>query len=445
MHSRLGRGGNATVWEATRADDAEPVALKIINVKKVEREPYQRFVREIEFLQQHQAVSGLLPLLDAHLPETPTKDDQPWLAMPIGTPISTALKDRPLSDVVAAMAAIADTLARLKREFGIAHRDVKPGNLYELNGAWWIGDFGLIAVPDAEGLTLEGKPVGPAHYTAYEMILNPATADPHPADVYSLGKTLWVLATDQAFPPEGHQPVGMRRFEIGDFRPHARSGVLDLEVDLMTRIHPEERPSKEQVARDLLAWNELASDPVAFDVSDVRSRLRAKLESAMSEQDIEEQRKEMALAAVRRLQGLTAPLNDGLKGLYPRAQIDSQSDDLTRNTVKSFSGYGYRMDFRWHRCTLLAPFERTGAMTLRMSRSLELRSDGMLMLNMMVHVGPEGVMGNAFYWQMQERSAPAGTVEVEKMLEDALHELSDALRKGIDVFVDQLPDPESDG
>jgi serine/threonine protein kinase len=445
LHSRLGHGGNATVWEATRAHHDEPVALKIINVKKVEREPYQRFVREIQFLQQHQSVSGLLPLIDAHLPESPTKNDQPWLAMPIARPIATALADRPLGDVVAAMAAIADTLARLQREFGIAHRDVKPGNLYELNGAWLIGDFGLIAVPDAEGLTLEGKPVGPAHYTAYEMILNPATADPHPADVYSLGKTLWVLATDQAFPPEGHQPVGMRRFEIGDFRPHARSGVLDHEVDLMTRIHPEERPSKEQVARDLLAWNELASDPVAFDVSDVRSRLRAKLESAMSEQDIEEQRKEMALAAVRRLQVLTGPLNDGLKGLYPRAQIDSQSDDLTRNTVKSFSGHGHRMDFRWHRCTLLAPFERTGDMTLRMSRSLELRSDGMLMLNMMVHVGPEGVMGNAFYWQMHERSAPAGTVEAEKMLEDAVHELSDALRKGIDVFVDQLPDPESDG
>lgn len=98
----------------------------------------------------------------------------------------------------------------------------------------------------------------PAHYTAYEMILNPATADPHPADVYSLGKTLWVLATGQAFPPEGHQPAGTRGFGIDDFRPHPHAASLDQQVDLMTRLHSDERPTKDQVARDLGAWQELS-------------------------------------------------------------------------------------------------------------------------------------------------------------------------------------------
>lgn len=219
------------------------MALKLINSKKVEREPYQRFVREIEFLRSHQDVPGLLPLLDAYLPDQPGKDDQLWLAMPIAAPITDALEGRPLDDVVAAVAVIANTLARLQRDFGIAHRGVKPGNLYELGGNWLIGDFGLISVPDAKSLTADGRQVGPAHYTAYEMILHPATADPHPADVYSLGKTLWVLATGQAFPPEGHQPVDTRGFGIGNFRPHPRAAVLDQEVDLMTRLHPEERPS----------------------------------------------------------------------------------------------------------------------------------------------------------------------------------------------------------
>ena len=75
LREELGRGGNATVWSATRAGHEQPVALKAINVKKVEREPYQRFVREIAFLREHQGVAGLLPLIDAHLPETPTKGD----------------------------------------------------------------------------------------------------------------------------------------------------------------------------------------------------------------------------------------------------------------------------------------------------------------------------------------------------------------------------------
>lgn len=48
--------------------------------------------------------------------------------MPIAAPIIESLKGRPLADVVAAVAAITDTLAGLQREFGIAHRDVKLGH-----------------------------------------------------------------------------------------------------------------------------------------------------------------------------------------------------------------------------------------------------------------------------------------------------------------------------
>ena len=88
----LGREGNATVWKATRSGNMTAVALKLINTTKVEREPYQRFVREIEFLRDHQDIPGLLLLLRAHLPDRPDKTDQPWLAMPIATPIAQALK-----------------------------------------------------------------------------------------------------------------------------------------------------------------------------------------------------------------------------------------------------------------------------------------------------------------------------------------------------------------
>ena len=384
LGERLGRGGNATVWAATRSGSTTAVALKLINTTRVEREPYQRFVREIEFLLDHQDIAGLLPLIDAHLPVQPDKTDQPWLAMPIATPIAQALEGRPLADVVAAVAAIAGTLARLECESGIAHRDIKPGNLYELDGRWLIGDFGLIAVPDAESLTQDGRQVGPAHYTAYEMILNPATADPHPADVYSLGKTLWVLATGQAFPPEGHQPVGTRGFGIGDFRPHPQAASLDQEVDLMSRLHPEERPSKDQVARDLALWQELAGEPVMLDLSAARARLRAKLGSAIAEQDTQQQYKDLTHVAVCRLQQLTAPLNEGLKDLYPGTQVDIMSDQMTQNPLRTLghAGLGGDIIFRWNRCTLVAPFSRPGSVTLRMSRSVELFGDGDFVLRL---------------------------------------------------------------
>lgn len=34
-------------------------------------------------------------------------------------------------------------LASLAAE-GAAHRDIKPGNLFELDGQWVVGDFGLV-------------------------------------------------------------------------------------------------------------------------------------------------------------------------------------------------------------------------------------------------------------------------------------------------------------
>ena len=412
---------------------------KLISTTKVEKESYQRFVREIGFLREQ--VFGVLPLLDAHLPDQPTKADPPWLAMPIAVPIATALDGKPLADVVAAMAAIADTLTRLQRNSDIAHRDIKPGNLYELDDAWLIGDFGLVALPDADTLTAEGRQVGPAHYTAYEMILNPTTADPHPADVYSLGKTLWVLATGQAWPPEGHQPVGQRRFGIGDSAPTQGQTPSDQEVDLMTRLHPEERPSKEQVARDLATWHELSSEPVPFDVSDARSRVRNKLEKLISEQDTQEQRKDLTHAAIRRLQALTAPLNDGLKSLHPHTKMDSQSDEMTRNILRTH--YGKEVVFRWFRCTIVAPFDDwPGSTVLRMGRSVELFDDGAIQLRLMVHVGPQGVMGTDFNWTLGEMSAPVGSVEAEKMLQNGIRELTDALKRGVEVFVEKLPEPQ---
>ena len=138
--------------------------------------------------------------------------------MPVATPIADALRGRPLADVVNAVSTSADTLWRLQRDHNIAHRDIKPGNLYEHNGAWLIGDFGLVALPDTDGLTAQGRPLGQAHYMAYEMIRDPSTADPHAADVYSLGKTLWVLATDQNFPPEALPTESLLAIEPGSRR-----------------------------------------------------------------------------------------------------------------------------------------------------------------------------------------------------------------------------------
>lgn len=440
LERKLGRGGNATVWMAVR--DGQDAAIKVINVRKVDREPYRRFVQEVGFMRSHADVPGLLPLIDAHLPESPSNEDKPWLAMPVATPIAEALADRPLPDVVAALRSIAETLATLQEVHNIGHRDIKPGNLYEHNGHWLVGDFGLVSIPDIDDLTRSGKPLGPAHYTSYEMIRNAPEADPHAADVYSFGKTLWVLATNQSFPPEGHQRANTRGFGVADFSSHPSAHVLDQLIDRMTRLHPGDRPTKREVAAELAGWLDLSGRIPAVDFQEAGARLRAKLSRTMARQDALAERKEDAFAAVRRLQELTVPLNETLKGIYRNAQIDTESDELTRNGLRSSPALGEMgIDFRWQRCTIVAPEKRL-SLALRMGRTLELREDGMLLLYLLVDVRMLDNAASVFSWQPGEFSAPVGTVTVEKMLEDAVAALGTALSDGIRAFADHLPDVE---
>ena len=143
--------------------------------------------------------------------------------MPVATPIDKALAGRPLQDVVTAVGAISETLARLERDHGIGHRDIKPGNLYEYEGAWLIGDFGLIAVPGAESLTGDGRPMGPAHFTAYEMALEPVDGRSAPRRRLLARQDALVLATGQHYAPDGHQPADVRGLRVRDWSPHRRA------------------------------------------------------------------------------------------------------------------------------------------------------------------------------------------------------------------------------
>jgi serine/threonine protein kinase len=76
---RLGRGGNAEVWEAERSD-VGPVALKVLRVRNRSAERFLRFRREVETLRSLGPRPGILPIVDARLPEA--RNEPAWLAMP---------------------------------------------------------------------------------------------------------------------------------------------------------------------------------------------------------------------------------------------------------------------------------------------------------------------------------------------------------------------------
>lgn len=80
-----------------------------------------------------------------------------------------------------------------------------------------------------------------------------------------------------------------------------------------------------------------------------------------------------------------------------------------------------------------------------MSRSVELFSDGEFLLRLWIFVGPQKVMESFFNWQSPDMSAPVGSVEMEKILQDGIVELSENLEQGVDVFVEHLPADEGSG
>ena len=49
--------------------------------------------------------------------------------------------------------------------------------------------------------------------------------------------------------------------------------------------------------------------------------------------------------------------------------------------------------------------------TLRLSRSLELLDNGLIVLNLLILVSPRATMGNYFNWQSDDRAAAVGSIE----------------------------------
>jgi serine/threonine protein kinase len=446
LHEQLGQpGGNADVYRATSSGGQE-VALKLIRAKKAQAEPYRRFVREIETLRGLTDTTGILPVVESYLPVRPSKGDQPWLAMPIAEPLDGALVGEPLEVIVEAVATVASTLARLHGE-GIAHRDVKPANLYRLNDQWLVGDFGLVKTPEPSDLTLPDGRLGPAHFTAYEIIANPAAADPKPADVYSLAKTLWVLARNERFPPDGHQPAGMRRFEVGDIRPHPNAHLLDALIDRATLIHFENRPTMAELADELRRWLSLTPGEAVIDISDIRAKFRAKVDATLAEEDVADQRKELAFVAVRHLTDLLSPLNRALVDLHPRAAIEANPDEamghLTRTRAVSGSP---DITFRHQRQSHISLEHGYRDFALRFARGLELTAGGALILHLAMLVGATRTMGGIkFQWVPDAWSAPVGSVEAEEMLRTAVHEAATQLHEAIVAFAEGAPESGAPG
>lgn len=234
------------VW---RVHDPSTGELGVVKRARSGRGGIERFTHEVEVLDKLQLQSGVLRLLDRdpeHLPA--------WMVTEEATLLATHLGAAPdLHSVVTATAEVAEALVATK-SLGYAHRDVKPDNLFHVRGRAVLGDFGLATGHAHQDLTMVGGKVGPANFNAPETMEWKPGTDSFPADVYSLAKTMWVLAAgDRNYPPPGPLLIRLPESDLTRYVGRDVEGLARL-LELATDSSPYIRPTMEHFAEELREW-----------------------------------------------------------------------------------------------------------------------------------------------------------------------------------------------
>ena len=171
---KLGAGSMGIVYRAHDANLEREIALKTIRTgTEVDPELRERFYREARACArlQHPGIVAVHDLGEA--------DRTAFIAMELlaGSDFRKLIDQRveiPVPAKVDAMAQICEALAHAHRH-GIIHRDVKPSNLFLVEGRRAkVLDFGIARLPSSH-LTVAGRILGTPNYMAPEQILGKPT------------------------------------------------------------------------------------------------------------------------------------------------------------------------------------------------------------------------------------------------------------------------------
>jgi serine/threonine protein kinase len=273
----IGKGGNGIVWLAENPEGTKG-AIKFFNrddlKKRFDNRPEEiakretRFHEEIDFLTREGNRPGILPLIDSHSSYPSSDAGLLWFVTPFAERFPKLPGSENLCELVSKFQIIATTLAGLHAE-KTWHRDIHPGNLFLLNGSPVIGDFGLVDYPDKAAITGKDERIGAEHYVAPELRRNAGHTPADKADVYSLAKSFWVLATGEAIPRFDQPQLDNPSLKVSTYCRHKYAYSLDVLMHNSTEYEPDRRPAMESFARELSEWLKIgtASSPVNLDSS----------------------------------------------------------------------------------------------------------------------------------------------------------------------------------
>jgi tRNA A-37 threonylcarbamoyl transferase component Bud32 len=259
----IGRGGMGVVYEAEQTSLRRRVALKVLRYGAVaDEEAMQRFHREAETVARLHH-TNIVPIF-----AIACERGVHYYAMQFirGRSLADVLVEaqragNPLSPAEIARWGLqaAEALAHAHQR-GVIHRDIKPSNLLlDSENIVWLTDFGLAKCADEVTLTLCGMLMGTPRYMSPEQAESVRRPIDHRTDVYSLGASLFELATGRPV-FDATAPMGVIAQILTEEPARPRTIRPDLPRDLETIIltclakDPAQRyPTAQALAEDLRA------------------------------------------------------------------------------------------------------------------------------------------------------------------------------------------------
>jgi serine/threonine protein kinase len=154
-------------------------------------------------------------------------------------------------------------------QYGVVHRDIKPGNLLlDGNGKVWVTDFGLAQIQQAGSqLTRSGDALGTVRYMSPEQAAGNRAMMDHRTDIYSLGVTLYELLTLRpAITGNDYREMLNQVAERDPLPPRTVEPSLPIELDTIVRKAIAKEPTQRYTSAlafgaDLQSW--LEDKPIA--------------------------------------------------------------------------------------------------------------------------------------------------------------------------------------
>jgi serine/threonine protein kinase len=243
----IGSGGSGTVHEVTDVD-GKTYALKVIDLARSTSQKRKRFKNETMFCLSNKH-KNIVTVIDHG--RGPSGD--PFYVMPLYPVTLQKVISEGISpsDVIPIFSQVLNGVdaAHLKK---VIHRDLKPPNILgdSKKENFVVADFGIAAFEEEDLYTaVETKPgerLANFLYAAPEQCVR-GEGVTFKADIYALGLILNEMFTGEVLRGTGFKTIASAAPEYS---------YLDAIVDQMVRQEPEQRPSVDEVKKQLLAQGE---------------------------------------------------------------------------------------------------------------------------------------------------------------------------------------------